>query len=984
MKTGLVNRLFLLAVSICLIAQVSGIGLVEASQNPGLNLSSGKVEIQQSTSHELVLTVSSPQFTFETVATGSGTCQVIHAADWTTSAAAGQPELPIKGMLVGLPAQGDPVINVENTGSVRVIDGVQLCPAAGLSLQDTPVGEIPDYAETRVKDASAYLSNRDFPGALAEMGPGGYIRSQRVGDLTVRLFQYNPVLQRLSVYSDLRIRLEFDAALMPASETAVNEGSFEDILQNSVINYSAARVWRNPAKLEVISTSTGFHPESTQPAYRISVSQDGIYRVTYADLLAAGIPAETLNTLDPRTFQIYNRNNQISLLVEGSSPNVFGSQDAFIFFGQKVNTRYTDTNIYWLTWGGTNGERMAAIDGTPGNGTLSGSSQQTVHVEQNQFYINRYPNGPDQDHWYWDVVQAINTTKSKEYTINLTNVSDISEGSAVVRGLLRDYSATTPEHTRIYLNGKMVKEDTWLPNSDYSFEATVDQSLLVNGANTIKVEVVLDTGITLKVILVNWFEIAYTRNNVALMDKIFFDGDTAGNWKYSVSGFTGNYLRILDITDPLHPATIDNSSTIDSGSGQYTLTFQQQITSGHQYTAFGRTAFLSPVSIQKAQPADLLAGSNGADLIIITHPDFLSALQPLVEFHASQGLRTRLVNVQDIYDEFSGGVFDARAIHDFLSYAYASWAGPAPAYVLLVGDGNYDYKNFNGNNEPNYIPPYLADVDPWLGEVPTDNYYVTVSGTDVLPDMAIGRLPVKSVTETTAAVNKILTYSQASYDNWTRKALLIADAMDPTAGNFPRSSDQIASILPRNLTVDKVYYKITQATAPLTTTAILDAINEGRVIVNYVGHASSTFWSKDKIFGTTNINGVANSNRVPFFISMACSSGYFVFPSASGSDSSSLDEMLVRKSSGGAIATFSPVGFGLVSDHDPLNEGVMQAIYRDKVLEFGRVTTQAKYFMYAESGGKEELVETYLLFGDPALQIKPVQFKAYFPTVSKK
>jgi hypothetical protein len=185
------------------------------------------------------------------------------------------------------------------------------------------------------------------------------------------------------------------------------------------------------------------------------------------------------------------------------------------------------------------------------------------------------------------------------------------------------------------------------------------------------------------------------------------------------------------------------------------------------------------------------------------------------------------------------------------------------------------------------------------------------------------------------------------------------------------------------MVTDKIYYKITQATASLTTIAILNSINNGRLIVNYVGHAASPFWSNDSIFGTANVSSLANTTRTPFFISMACTLGYFIYPPFSGSDHSSLDEILVRKASGGAIAAFSPAGFGLVADHDLLDQGVMQAIYTNHVLEFGRSTTQAKYFMYANSSGYQELVDTYLLFGDPALQIKRSQFMTYLPGVRK-
>jgi hypothetical protein len=144
------------------------------------------------------------------------------------------------------------------------------------------------------------------------------------------------------------------------------------------------------------------------------------------------------------------------------------------------------------------------------------------------------------------------------------------------------------------------------------------------------------------------------------------------------------------------------------------------------------------------QPSDLIHPANGADYLIITHQDFYTAVQPLANDRASRGLRVKMVKVQDVYDEFNFGLLDPQAIRDFLAYAYHNWQPPAPTFVLLVGDGTFDPLNYLGDLRPEFIPPYLADVDYWIGETAADNRYVSVSGDDFLPDMALGRLPVNT------------------------------------------------------------------------------------------------------------------------------------------------------------------------------------------------------------------------------------------------
>ena len=169
--------------------------------------------------------------------------------------------------------------------------------------------------------------------------------------------------------------------------------------------------------------------------------------------------------------------------------------------------------------------------------------------------------------------------------------------------------------------------------------------------------------------------------------------------------------------------------------------------------------------------------------------------------------RTIVVDVQDVYDEFSYGIFNPMAIHDFLAYAYTNWTSPAPSYILLVGDGHYDFKNYLGTGEPNYIPPYLADVDPWIGEATSDNRYACVSGEDNLPDLFIGRLPVRSSAEASAMVNKILSYEQnPATGNWNQQVLLPTDNPDD-AGDFYRYADTLANnYLPVPYTAQRIYY----------------------------------------------------------------------------------------------------------------------------------------------------------------------------------
>ncbi len=290
----------------------------------------------------------------------------------------------------------------------------------------------------------------------------------------------------------------------------------------------------------------------------------------------------------------------------------------------------------------------------------------------------------------------------------------------------------------------------------------------------------------------------------------------------------------------------------------------------------------------------MIDDQNGADYIFISYGEFITDIQPLADYRAAQGLRVKVVNVQDIYDEFGAGLFNPEAIHDFLAYAYSSWQPPAPIFVLLVGDGDYDFLNNFGWNNTNYIPPYLANVDRWIGETAADNRYVSVSGSDFLPDMAIGRLPARSITDTVSMVGKILEYeNDNTAADWKGKVTFIADNAD-TAGNFAQLSDLIAdNDLPNAYEKTKIYFKVNYPTITAARYALTTTINAGTLLVSYVGHGAVTQWMHENVFDPKYLQKVNNPGMYPFFVPMTCNEGYFIYPFNPSKDYTALAERVV-------------------------------------------------------------------------------------------
>lgn len=881
--------------------------------------------------------------------------------------------LPVQGALIGIPDDSMPEISLVSVESEVLLEKIDLCPVSQpvIDFQKDGIFQLNGYSETNdnVRD--------DVRKGPVEIIETGRIRSQRYVQLRFNPIQYDQSTGLVTYYKNIwvEIKLKSKNARLGQPDELIDEGYFEEILGMTVLNYEQAKAWRIKTDAYVDPLISSMRNSRTSDAYKILTDQEGIYEVTYESLQSVLTPVDLI---DPATFKLMNQENEVAVWVVDDEDEFFEPGERILFFAEKISDKYTETNVYWLTWNESDVMRMGSVDGAPsGSGTTPTDYLTTMHLEEDLYYLSAVANGELKDHWYWGEVYAVNSTPDyMDINFNLFSVSS-EERTATLRGLLKGYSATPYHNTRIYINGNQIDDQIFSSGRDYSFDVSFPQSYLNEGSNILRIECPLADPVTYDDVLINWFELDYYHGYFAESDKLQFDAEQDGLLEFQVDGFSTLPVDIFDITLPKSPVRILNASPVNSDYGQK-LVFDMHITGEHKYLSLTSTNRLSPVSIHKDTPSNLRATTNGADYIIISHADFIDQVQPLADHRTAKNMRVAVVDVQDVYDEFNSGIFDPGAIKDFLAYTYQSWASPAPSFVLLVGDGHYDFKNLRGYNNPILIPPYLDDVDPWIGETATDNRYVSISGTDILPDMNIGRLPVRTPTEATTLIQKIINYeTDPEPGEWTGKQLFIADNWD-SGGNFPVESDKMLAYIPSSYTVDKVYYSVNYTNATAARTAIQTAINNGRLIVHYAGHGSPQQWAGEGLFRYSDIPLLANGIKQPFMLPMTCAEGYFIHTSPAGKDYSSVAEGLVRADGKGAIASWSPTGYGLTTGHMIMDEFIFDQIFNHQANQLGYLTTNAKYYLYAYTTGYRDLIETYLLFGDPALrlQLLPVDLPA--------
>jgi len=441
-------------------------------------------------------------------------------------------------------------------------------------------------------------------------------------------------------------------------------------------------------------------------------------------------------------------------------------------------------------------------------------------------------------------------------------------------------------------------------------------------------------------------------------------------------GFTKDDLEVFDITSGDDVKRVVNFQS--SGSGPYTVEFEPSgVTGERTYLVLSSDGVKTPSGISLDTASGLSGTANGADYILITHRDLgwdgeemRPWLSDLVSLRQGQGFRVEVVDVEDIYDEFTYGISTPQAVKDFLTHAYNNWTEPAPQYVLLVGDSTYDYKDNWGLGTVNHLPVYLTFTQ-YLGETIADDWFVKISGGDAIPDMYIGRLPAGSAEEASVMVNKIIAYETApNTKTWEKNVLLFSDNQtEEYEAVFTTMSEDVASLIPVGFNSPfKGYLDDYLAPGDLTED-IKERINEGALIVHYSGHASTQIWAGENVFDNTDVSDLTNGEKLPFFVSMSCLSGYFGYPDAW--DFPSLAEALVRSEGKGAVAAFMPTGMSTPDGQHILDGALFDAIFTRDIRALGRAISLAKQTLLANGGSTyEEAADTFLLFGDPAMELK--------------
>jgi hypothetical protein len=631
------------------------------------------------------------------------------------------------------------------------------------------------------------------------------------------------------------------------------------------------------------------------------------------------------------------------------------------FYGEAIDSLYTLDSVYKLTRG-ADGLRMAAtvVPGAPPAAPGAGFPE-TGKAEKDLLPATAVAPDADSDYWFWDFLQAGDATNGhKSFTLDAPGLAAGGTASLTVHLFGATATGTAGEHhVTVSLNGTPLGETQWQGVAPQAATFAIDPSLLQPAGNQVEVTGLLDTGAPYSISYVDSFELGYNRAYQAAGDALAFTGGAGGaNPSVSVTGLSGAGVALLDISTPARPRWVTGATLDADGSGGTGVRASFTPVPGTRYLAVGPAGVKTP-ALRAWRDDSLGAAGNAADYVVITRSDLHPAAERLAAYRQSHGLDTLVADIESIYDEFSAGLPTPQAIRSFLTTARRSWR-KAPRYVVLAGAATLDYRDLLGYGGE-VVPPLLVRTPDGL--FVSDNQIADVAGTDGLPDMAIGRLPVRTAAELDAYVNKIAAYEAgiSQPGDWTGNLLLVSDAPDRGA-DFGAASEQVAALVPGGYTVDR----INLGSEPFASAhgRLIASLNQGASLVSYLGHGGLDRLAAGGLLASADVPGLGNGDRLPVITAMTCTVNRFGVPGVS-----SLGELLVRQPNGGAAAVWSPSGLSIHAEATLLAErfyrsvgGIQSPRLGDRVL---RALAELQTL-----GGSRSMLDIYNLLGDPALLLR--------------
>ncbi|MGB5530616.1 MAG: type IX secretion system sortase PorU [Ignavibacteriaceae bacterium] len=906
---------------------------------------------------------------------------------------AGVPAIPERRLIIGVPSEFGNSIRVLNS-VYKEIDG-KVIPIPTLEKEK-------ELDAVRYETSPEYFNYTDFP-ELTSFGDYGISRGLPVQTIRIFPIKFDVNSNTIKLYSKIVFRIDYGYSQVTGNKTE------DDLLKYSVINYDAAKYWIKSDNRKLFKAGGSLLAEGQW--VKFEAPSEGIYKIDKATLESFGF---NLTSIDPRTIKIYNNGGKAlsekitterpidlvenAIQIIGENDGSFDQSDYILFYGRgsqfrdydpasgtikRYNNPFSDKNYYWITFGGNNGKR---IQNKPSLNTNPDYIQSST-VAFFDYEVDKINLAKSGRQFFGDDYSQSVTSRTYINKLDGRIASfPINYKFRFVNASANAFTLTLAENSTNIFSGSL----SGYGNASYTLGIAHNKNAVFNGTltdNRSALKFSISSFSVTSVGYLDYFELSYEKELKPVENKItFFSKDSSALVEYYLSGFPSSNINVFDVTDPYNVKQITAKPGWPSG-GDCRFQVSENSDSIHKYVAIGNDTYLTPINHSAVENSNLRGIVDGAKFIIISHKNFLEASNRLKSYRENESripISTIVVDVEKIYNEFSCGVQDVSAIRDFIKYAYENWQ-IKPEYFMFMGKGTFDYKNIEGFND-NFVPTWETEESLILifgsDSYCTDDFFARVDGEDSIPDLAFGRLTVRNLNEANTYIDKIIHYEKNSErGNWRNLVTLVADD-GFTSSRYEGSehtapSETLAKIvIPPSFDVKKIYiadYPVVITAngrrKPAANTDIVNTMNQGTLLINYIGHGNPDVWAHEYVFERAVTIPQLKNDKYFFLCAATCDFGYYDIPNFQ----SSAEEMLFLKDAG-SIATFNSSRLVFSGQNHSLNFLLVEYLLdlpRDTMnlnVTLGYSVFKTKIERYSVNDQK------FHLLGDPTLRLNVPQY----------
>ncbi len=754
--------------------------------------------------------------------------------------------------------------------------------------------------------------------------------------------------------------------------------------------------------------------------YKFGITQTGIYKIGYNDLVSLGISPANINPQNIAVFGYGNGmlplNNNASIpddlpenaiFVSGEADGKFDQGDYILFYAQgPVNWvynnqskqfqhqghAYSDQSYYFITTDAGIGTKkrvqIASLTTQTPTDSVSHFNDYAVHERD---LSNLIKSGIC---WFGEKFDQITSTYS--FGFNFPNIIADSVQTAKYQVLARStslssFDVTLPNKSQNFLVNNISGSYT-----DYyaQYSTATIPFQTSNGAfsTSLKYNLPYSSALGwLDFIEMNVFrKLTMTGGQMSFRTTSTIKSGSVTLFKIDNASSS---LQVWNVNDAQNPVLIQGDLSGNLFKFPYPTSELQE------FTAFNGNSYYSISPIGKIENQNLHA-LQFIDYIIVAHPKFIEQANRLAQLHRERsGLTVEVVTTNQVYNEFSSGAQDPIAIRRLMKILYdkaiAVNSPLKPRYLCLFGDGSYDNKNRLANNT-NYIVTYQSQQSLNVGySYASDDIFGFLDNNESstgLLDIGIGRIPVTTLTEAKEMVDKIDRYTSpknlvtnsfsneiSNFADWRNTVTFVSDDADNGDSFFFDDSEKFSTYLKnykRNFNVDKIYMDAyaQQSTPggqryPDVNEAIDKRVNKGSLLLNYQGHGGELGWAHERVLDIGSIQKWNNRNNMVIMMTATCEFTRYDDPGFV-----SAGENCYINPTGGAVALLTTSRLAWSGTNSNLNT---KFIYNFFTKENGRSLTLGEVFARSKNdlGAIEDpTVKNFILIGDPAL---PIAFPKY-------